>query len=139
MASTARTPQGLDVERYRRRLLELRQQLEIDLATLRQDEETQDGGPSEPGPGQHWEHSGYGDHLADDATELFERERNLTLERTIRDDLRDVEHALQRLAAETYGACEVCGRPIGSERLDAVPEATLCLKHQVAREAAAAR
>jgi RNA polymerase-binding transcription factor DksA len=122
------------VERYRQRLQKQHTQLENDLASLRQDEVTQDGGPGEPGPGQHWEHTGYGDHLADDATELFERAKGLTLERTLGDGLREVDEALRRIETGTYGACTVCGRPIGRERLDALPAASLCLEHQRAAE-----
>ena len=75
MTGPARTPQGLNVEKYRLRLQEMQAQLELDISNQRQDAVEQDGGPSEPGPGQHWEHSGYGDHQADDGTELFEREK----------------------------------------------------------------
>jgi len=134
MTETARTPGDLDVESYRRRLLELREQLEADLTASRRDEVEQDGGPAEPGSGQNWEHSGLGDHLADDATELFEREKLITLEGTLRDHLRLVEHALGRLDEGTYGVCERCGRPIGGERLDAVPETTLCIEHKAEAE-----
>jgi RNA polymerase-binding transcription factor DksA len=130
MAETMRTPAGLDVEHYRRRLQEMQAQLEADLAASRRDEVEQDGGPAEPGPGQHWEHAGYGDHLADDGTELFEREKLVTLEGTLRDHLHLVQHALSRIDEGTYGVCERCGRPIGSERLDAIPETTLCLEHK---------
>jgi RNA polymerase-binding transcription factor DksA len=128
-ASTA-----LDLDEYRDRLLAMKRQLETDLLSLRQDEVEQDGGPGEPGPGQHWEHAGYGDHQADDATELFEREKAMTLERTLRDHQQQVETALGRIAAGSYGRCDVCGKPIGKERLDAIPEATLCLEHKAAAE-----
>ena len=125
---------ALDLNEYRDRLLAMKRQLEMDLLTLRQDEVSQDGGPGEPGPGQHWEHAGYGDHPADDATELFEREKTMTLERTLRDHQEQVETALGRIAAGSYGRCDVCGQPIGKERLDAIPETTLCLEHKAAAE-----
>ncbi len=134
MTGPAKTPEGLDVQRYRLRLEEMKDQLEADLGAYRRDEAEQDGGPDEPGPGQRWEHSGLGDHLADDATELFEREKNAALEQTLQDHLRLVKHALSRLEAGTYGACEQCGRPIGAERLDAIPETTLCLEHKAEAE-----
>lgn len=134
MTGPTRTPAEIDVEQYRRRLDEMKAQLEADLAAYRRDEVEQDGGRDEPGPGQHWEHSGYGDHPADDATELFEREKNATLEQTLRDHLNLVEHALDRVEAGTYGTCERCDRPIGAERLDAIPETTLCLEHKAEAE-----
>jgi RNA polymerase-binding transcription factor DksA len=134
MTGPVRTPEGLNVEKYRLRLLEMQAQLEMDVVNQRQDQVEQDGGPSEPGSGQHWERSGYGDHLADDATELFEREKSLSLERTLQDHLRLVQEALRRTEDGTYGACAVCGRPIGEERLDVVPETALCIEHQAAAE-----
>jgi DnaK suppressor protein len=41
--------------------------------------------------------------------------------------LREVEHALSRVEAGTYGSCEMCGRTIPLERLEAVPHATSCV------------
>jgi RNA polymerase-binding transcription factor DksA len=134
MTGPARTPQGLNVEKYRLRLQEMQAQLELDISNQRQDAVEQDGGPGEPGPGQHWEHSGYGDHQADDGTELFEREKLLSLERTLQDHLRLVREALRRIEEGAYGACEVCGRPIGEERLDVIPETALCIEHKAAAE-----
>jgi RNA polymerase-binding transcription factor DksA len=130
----ADAPEALDLDAYRDRLQAMKRQLETDLENRRQEASNLDGGAGEPGPGQHWEHAGYGDHLADDATELFEREKSLTLEGTLRDHLRQVESALDRIEAGTYGRCAVCGRPIGKERLNAIPETTLCLEHKAAAE-----
>jgi RNA polymerase-binding transcription factor DksA len=134
MTGARKTRGRLDVEKYRQRLQEMKAQLETDLANAQQDEVTQDGGPAEPGPGQHWEHTGYGDHLADDATELFEREKLLALDTTLRAHLRQVDRALKAIDEGTYGRCEVCGRPIGADRLRAIPETTLCLEHKAAAE-----
>ena len=121
---------ALDLGAYRERLQAMQRQLGTDLDAQRQDAVELDGGAGEPGPGQHWEHAGYGDHQADDATELFEREKALTLEGTLRDHLRQVETALKRMAEGSYGRCAVCGRDIGAARLDVIPETTLCLEHK---------
>ena len=115
-------------DHYRTRLLDAKQQLEADLEVLARGERELEGGPNEPGSGGHWEHSGYGDHLADGATELFEREKNIGLEQTLRRHLSQVEHAFAKIEDGTYGQCESCGRPITPERLDALPEATLCIQ-----------
>lgn len=40
----------------------------------------------------------------------------------------EVIHALDRLAAGTYGLCENCGRPIGAQRLEARPAASRCIQ-----------
>jgi RNA polymerase-binding transcription factor len=41
--------------------------------------------------------------------------------------LQDVERALGKLDEGSYGTCDVCGRPIGAERLEAIPWAVMCL------------
>jgi DnaK suppressor protein len=65
--------------------------------------------------------------FADAGQAAAERSSLLTLVRSLRDTLRDVEQALARMDAGTYGTCERCGQPIDEERLDALPAARLCL------------
>jgi DnaK suppressor protein len=48
----------------------------------------------------------------EEATESYELERRLTLEKSIREQLTSVEHALQKFEAGTYGLCDNCGKPI---------------------------
>jgi RNA polymerase-binding transcription factor DksA len=43
--------------------------------------------------------------------------------------LKDIRRARQRIADGTYGACEVCGKPIPDERLEARPWAVRCVEH----------
>jgi DnaK suppressor protein len=43
--------------------------------------------------------------------------------------LDDVDQLLARLDEGTYGTCEVCGGPVGDERLDAYPLARTCNRH----------
>ena len=63
----------------------------------------------------------------EEATESLELERRLALEKQIRDHLADVEHALHKFEEEIYGLCEGCGQPIDPARLEALPQAKLCL------------
>jgi len=63
----------------------------------------------------------------EEATESFELERRLALEKRIRDQLADVEHALDKFKQGTYGLCDRCGQPIDPARLEALPQANLCL------------
>lgn len=70
---------------------------------------------------------GSGDHIADAATETFQRELDDGLEENADHLLAEVESALLRIEEGTYGLCAACGRPIGEERLEAVPYATLCI------------
>ncbi|HEY3882165.1 MAG TPA: TraR/DksA C4-type zinc finger protein [Trebonia sp.] len=68
-----------------------------------------------------------GDDEADTSSKLFEREQQLALSSNTRDLLEQIEHALARIEAGTYGVCESCGKPIGKARLQAFPRATLCV------------
>ncbi len=67
-------------------------------------------------------------HPADWGTETFNRERDISVVESIDGELSDVEAALERLEAGKYGICEACGRPIGPERLDALPAARFCVE-----------
>jgi DnaK suppressor protein len=68
-----------------------------------------------------------GDDQADAGTKTFEREQEISLANGILDRLSQVEHALDRLDAGTYGRCERCGNPIPKARLEAFPSVTLCV------------
>ena len=61
------------------------------------------------------------------ASHVFEQQRDLALRDRSRAELQQVEGALRRLDAGTYGACESCGSPIAPERLEAIPWAPLCI------------
>ena len=63
----------------------------------------------------------------EEATEALELEKRLALEKRIRDQLAEVEHALSKFEKGTYGSCDVCGQPIEPARLEALPQANLCL------------
>ena len=56
-----------------------------------------------------------------------ERSRVISVVRALRSNLHDVDLAIAKIDAGTYGACERCGQPIGSERLEAIPWALLCI------------
>jgi YteA family regulatory protein len=56
--------------------------------------------------------SSYDNHPADDATELYEREKDIALNEHAERELKEIEHALQVIENGTYGICEVCGKPI---------------------------
>jgi DnaK suppressor protein len=63
----------------------------------------------------------------EEATESLELERRLALEKQMKDQLADVEHALHKFEEGNYGLCEQCGQPIDPARLEALPQAKLCL------------
>ena len=70
---------------------------------------------------------GTDNHLADTATAMYDRELDEGLEEGAKDTLAEIEAALQRIDEGTYGTCEVCGKPIGAERLSAIPWTRLCI------------
>ncbi len=63
----------------------------------------------------------------EEATESFELEKRLALDKQVRAKLAEIDHALDKFAKGTYGLCDVCGKPISPERLEALPQANLCL------------
>ena len=71
------------------------------------------------------------DSRCDDAAETgsatFERERTMSLARNARQVVADIERALDRIAAGTYGVCVSCGSSIAAERLEAVPQTVHCV------------
>jgi RNA polymerase-binding transcription factor DksA len=73
-------------------------------------------------------------HPGDSGTETFEMEKNVSLLEQVDDELLEVEAAVQRLERGTYGTCQVCGRPIGDERLEAMPAARFCIEDQAKAE-----
>ena len=64
----------------------------------------------------------------EEATETYELEKRLALEKRLRDQMAEIEHALQKFEDGTYGRCDVCRKLIDPARLEALPQATLCLK-----------
>ncbi len=106
------------LERLRGELLQERERLQHDLQGLNTDELSTD------------EEIGVGNHMADDATEVFNQEANLSLRRNQQHTLDEVERALGRMDNGTYGICERCGREIDFARLKASPAARYCMEDQ---------
>jgi RNA polymerase-binding transcription factor DksA len=69
-------------------------------------------------------------HPAEQATETLERELDLGVLQSVEAELLEVEAALARLEASTYGQCEVCGKPIAEGRLEAKPATRYCVEDQ---------
>ena len=78
--------------------------------------------------------SSFDQHPGDSGTETFEMEKNVSLLEQVDDELLEVEAAVQRLERGTYGSCQVCGRPIGDERLEAMPATRFCVEDQAKAE-----
>ena len=68
------------------------------------------------------------EHDPEGATIAFERSQVAALVLQVQHQLTEVEAAIDRLAAGTYGFCEQCGQPIAGARLEARPTARTCIK-----------
>jgi RNA polymerase-binding transcription factor DksA len=64
-------------------------------------------------------------------TMVVERERDLALSAQARQTIVDIDEALARIEAGTYGYSEASGRPIPRERLEAIPWATVLVEEKV--------
>ena len=82
----------------------------------------------------HQENIGYGNHMADDATEAFDQAVDVALKRKVEQSLEGVNRALIKLDNGTYGLCEECGARIDRARLEALPQARYCLNCQSQKE-----
>jgi len=109
--------QPSELERYRQRLLDTRTRLTIETERLSQNlrEKVVAAGDLSNIP----------DHNADRDTEGLDAE--IAIERNERAILAQVESALGRIQAGTFGQCEDCGREISPERLEVIPYTPYCV------------
>ena len=115
-------------EFYRKLLLAKREELQGDIThisdeTLKKSQKDASG-----------DISGYTFHMADVATDNYDREFSLDLASKERGVLVEINYALVKLQEGKFGLCETCKKPISQVRLKAVPYATLCLKCQQNKE-----
>jgi RNA polymerase-binding transcription factor DksA len=84
------------------------------------------------------EMSNYSLHMADSGTDNFDRDFALSLLSSDQDAIYEIEEALKRIERETYGICELTGKPIPKPRLDAIPwtRFTVEAQSQLEREGA---
>jgi RNA polymerase-binding protein DksA len=75
-----------------------------------------------------------GQHPADVADFTYQRELQLTTEDILAREAEQVRDAMRRREEGRYGICASCGQPISAERLEARPEATLCIDCQRRQE-----
>ncbi len=106
-------------ERLKKEKVELSERLEHLRASGRPSAERREGSPF-----------GKREEGADEALEL---EKRLVLEQRLVESVNDVEHALQKYEAGTYGLCDSCGQAIELARLEAMPHASLCLTCKASR------
>ncbi|MFI2753184.1 TraR/DksA family transcriptional regulator [Cellulomonas sp. P22] len=68
------------------------------------------------------------EHDPEGATIAFERAQADALARSAVAQVAEIDAALARLDAGTYGRCEVCGEPVAAARLEARPAARTCIR-----------
>ncbi len=69
----------------------------------------------------------FGKRIGDGTTYAVERMTGAYQARTLYETVKEIEQALERLAAGSYGRCQLCGQPIPVGRLSALPWAALCV------------
>ena len=117
-----------DLDRFKKILHEIRKKIAGDLEHL-EGESLKKSSRDASG-----DLSGYSFHMADMATDNFDREFALGLASNEQKHLNLIDAALQKIKEGTYGACENCEKAIPQKRLIAVPHAPLCIKCQELEE-----
>src|SRR4051812_5471250 len=117
LGTLAAMTQHIDETQARERLEAERQRVEGLIAGV------QNEGIGESESEQSGELADYDQHPADNASDTFEREKDLAILEQLEGELAEIEAALQRLDEGTYGIDEQTGRPINPERLEAIPTA----------------
>lgn len=111
-------------QKYYERLMELRDQLTKQMNGLAKESAQ--------------EMAGYSLHMADSGTDNFDRDFALSLLSSDQDAIYEIEEALKRIEKNTYGICELTGKPIPRTRLEAIPwtRFTVQAQAQLEREGA---
>ena len=81
--------------------------------------------------------SAHDQHPADSSDVTEQRARDFTIRQMLDAEAEQIREAQRRQAEGSYGICENCGGEISKERLEARPEATLCIdcqRHSDARQ-----
>jgi RNA polymerase-binding protein DksA len=110
------------IETIKQDLLKKREDVEKELNLIAKKEN--DGGEDEYKPS----FPDYGDKPDENAMEIAEYETNIAEEDLLERTLRDIDGALERIEAGSYGICKHCGKPIDPRRLQARPTAGSCVE-----------
>lgn len=107
-----------DIEKFRTRLLLLKEQLTRTLQGTSAEVKTPD------------EATGYSQHQADEGTDDFDRTINIEITGQEQKILRQINRALEKMDEGTYGKCDITGDEIPLARLEAVPYAIMTVQAQ---------
>ncbi|MBI3954235.1 MAG: TraR/DksA C4-type zinc finger protein [Chloroflexi bacterium] len=123
----ARKTQASRYDKLRQRLRAEEGQLQHEIERLRAEA---------PALAEERKGAGFSTHMAEDAWGSYEREHGLGLEERLSALLAEVRHTLEKFERGTYGICDSCGKEIPFPRLEARPQANLCLECQAKKERA---
>src|ERR1700756_2640337 len=70
----------------------------------------------------------YSEHMADAGTDSYDRDFALSMLSSDQNALYEIDEALKRIQEGTYGICELTGKPIGRDRLAAIPWARFSME-----------
>ena len=110
-------------EVYRKLLIKIKDQISGDIRNLANDN---DGSAND----RSGDVSGHALHMADVATDMYDREFAMGLAANDRELLAKINDAMIRIEDGTYGICIECKKPIAATRLKALPHAQTCMKCQ---------
>ena len=130
MATIKKKKTNPKFEPYLKLLLKVKEKIVGDIRHLADDN---------AGNGNGGDVSGHAMHMADVATDMYDREFTLSLAANERELLYEIDEALHRVDDGTYGTCGVCKKPVAATRLKALPYTKTCLKCQEILEAKSGR
>jgi RNA polymerase-binding transcription factor DksA len=110
------------LDKFREVLLGKRRELLGDIDSMENEALKSEGGASSSLP----------QHLADQGSDAYDQTLSLDLAAADRTLLKEIDAALDRIAAKTFGVCEHTGKPISKDRLDELPWARFSI--EAARE-----
>ena len=105
-------------EKYRQKLLDHKARLTGTVEGMRREALEQD------------ESAPSADHMADHGSAQYDSDLTLTLVEDQQETIQQIEEALDRIEAGSYGKCDACKEPIAKARLQALPQAKYCVDCQ---------
>ncbi len=118
-------PDKMDAKKldaYKKLLLKIKAQIQGDIRSMNDESEND---RSDKG-----DISGHAMHMADVATDMYDREFNLSLASNDREIIQKIDGALDRIEKGAFGICVKTGKRIAEARLKAIPYAEFCLEVQ---------
>ncbi|WP_194848247.1 TraR/DksA family transcriptional regulator [Candidatus Neptunochlamydia vexilliferae] len=107
-----------EIETFKKRLLEMKEQLGASLKSVSDDVKTPD------------DSKGYSQHQADEGTDDFGQTISIEVSSQEQGIIRQIDRALEKIEEGTYGKCDVSGEEIPIKRLEAIPYATMTVASQ---------